>query len=68
MILKNADNIVSVSESNHRMEENHDFSKNILSLEDWQKVNNVIDQVGDLDKAKTKEQSTIKDNQIEPEL
>lgn len=63
-----ADNIVSVSESNHRMEENHDFSKNILSLEDWQKVNNVIDQVGDLDKTKTKAQTATKTSETEPEL
>ena len=63
-----ADNIVSVSESNHRMEENHDFSKNILSLEDWQKVNNVIDQVGYLDKTKTKAQTATKTSETEPEL
>lgn len=50
------------------MEENHDFSKNILSLEDWQKVNNVIDQVGDLDKAKTKVQTATKASETEPEL
>lgn len=66
--INKADNIVSVSESYHSMEENHDFSKNILSLEDWQKVNNVIDQVGDLDKAKTKVQTATKASETEPEL
>lgn len=63
-----ADNITSISENKYKIKDDHDFCKNVLSLADWQAINNVIDKVGDLDKAKTKTQTATKTSEIEPEL